>query len=215
MILHNLRHRSPRLLENLGSCLMLHKFLLNISLTTHSDIMLLKYDPGEEDEDEEMEEIEESDEDDEDDDTDALDDIQGSLFEVLHDIDEVKSWASYGPIRDRLPIPGLHLSQGGVVGLPLSSMDASRIKQHASQFELKSNPSVDDNDPTCDLDSSQFELRNPAWHTAARMLGLEATRSFDAGLATIQLRGLTLSGPSRPLNLWQEYVRYLLCYRLG
>ncbi|KAK0513137.1 hypothetical protein JMJ35_004123 [Cladonia borealis] len=166
--------------------------------------MLLKYDPGEEDEDYEMEELEESEEDDEDDDADALDDIQCSLFEVLQDIEEVKTWASYGPIKYRLPITGLHLSRGGVVGLPLSSMDASRIKQHASQFGSKSNPSVDDNDLTCDLDSSQFELRNPAWHTAARMLALEATRTFAVGDATIQLRGLTLSGPSRPLTLWQD-----------
>ena len=177
--------------------------------------MLLKYPPGEEDEVEEMDEVEELEEDDEDDDIDALDDIQCSLFEALQHIDEVRSWASYGKIQYRLPIPGLHLSQGGVVGLPLSSIDASRIKHHASQFGSKINLSMDDNDLTCDLDSSQFELRNPAWHTAARMLGLEATRTFDVGDATIQLRGLTLSGPSRPLNLWQEYVRYLLCCNLG
>ena len=179
--------------------------------------MLLKYDPGKEDEIEEMEEVEgsEEDDDDDDDDTDALDDIQCSLFEALHDIDEARSWASYRPIQYRLPVPGLHLSRGGVVGLPLSSMDASRIKQHASQFGSKNNHSVDDNDLTCDLDSSQFELRNPAWQTAAKMLGMEAAGPFDVGPATVQLRGLTLSGPSRPLNLWQEYVRYLLCYRLG
>ena len=181
--------------------------------------MLLKYDPGKEDEFEEMEEVEGSeeddDDDDDDDDIDALDDIQCSLFEALHEIGEARSWASYGPIQYTLPSPGLHLSRGGVIGLPLSSMAASRIKQHASQFGSKSNPSVDDNDMTCDLDSSQFELRNSAWQTAAKMLGMEAARPFDVGPATVQLRGLTLSGPSRPLSLWQEYVRYLLCYRLG
>ena len=176
--------------------------------------MLLKYDPGEEDDDEEMEEFEESEEDDEDDDTDVLD-IQWSLLEVLDEIEQDRTWASHGPVLSKLPIPGLHLSRGGVVGLPLSLKAASRIKQHASQFGSEINPSADDDDLTCDLDPSQFELRNPMWHDAAQVVGLEAVRAFDVGDATIQLRGLTLSGPSRPLNLWQGYVGYVLCYRLG
>ena len=167
--------------------------------------MLLKYDPGKEDEEEEVEEIEESDEDD--DNARDLSDIQYSLFTALQDVDEARLWASYGPIHHDCPIPGLCLSQSGVVGLPLSSMDASRIKQHASQSGLKSNPIVDNTDLTCDLDPSQFELRNPFWQTAEKVLGLRAAMPFDVGPATVQLRRLTLSGPSRPLKPLQEYVR--------
>lgn len=176
--------------------------------------MLLRYDPGREDESEEGESVEEWEEE-EDDDTDALNDIQYSLCTVLHDVDEARSWASYGSIQHSLPIPGLHLSQGGVVGLPLSSMDASRIKQHALQLGLASNSGVDDHDQTCVLDPSQFELRNPRWHNVAQVLGMEAARPFDVGPASIQLRGLMLSSPSQSLKLWQECVRFLLCYRLG
>ena len=169
--------------------------------------MLLRYDPEEEDEEEEGEEIEELDEDEDEDDASDLSDIQYSLFMALQDVEEARLWASYGPIPQGIPIPGLCLSQGGVVGLPLSSMDASRIKQHASQFGLESNPIVDDNDLTYDLDPSQFELRNPFWQATEKLLGLGAARPFDVGCATVQLRRLTLSGPSRPLKPLQEYVR--------
>ena len=168
--------------------------------------MLLKYDPGKEDEEEEGEEVRGWYEDE--DDTDALNDIKCSLFTVLHHVGEERLWASCGPIHHDCPIPGLWLSQSGVVGLPLSSMDASRIKQHASQSGLKSNPIVDNTDLTCDLDPSQFELRNPFWQTAEKVLGLRAAMPFDVGPATVQLRRLTLSGPSRPLKPLQEYVRY-------
>ena len=184
--------------------------------------MLLKYDPGEEDDDEEMEdsdeemeEFEESEEDDEDDDTDELDRIQYSLLEVLDERDQDWTWASHGPVMSNLPVPGLHLSEGGVVGLPLSSTDALRIKQHASQPGSELNPSEDNDDLTCDLDPSQFELRNCTWHDAAQVVALGAIRALDLRRADIRLRNLTLSGPSRPLHIWQAYVGYLLCYRLG
>ena len=182
--------------------------------------MLLKYDPGEEDDDEEMEDsdeemedsdegmedFEESVEDDEDDDTDELDRIQYSLLEVLDEKEQDWTWASHGPVKSNLPVPGLHLSQGGVVGLPLSSMDALRIKQHALQLGSEINASVDNDDLTCDLDPSQFELRNCRWHDAAQAVALRAIRAFDLRRADIRLRNLTLSGPSRPLHIWQEYV---------
>ena len=170
--------------------------------------MLLKYDPGKEDE---VEEVEGSEEDD--DDPDALDDIQCLLSEVLDNINGDRTWASYGPILSNIPIPKLRLSQSSAIGLPLSLKAASRIKKHASRFGSERNPSVDDDDLTCDLDPSQFELRNPMWHTLVQSVGMKASRAFDVGPPTIQLRRLTLSGPSRPLNLWQEYVGYLLCYR--
>ena len=167
--------------------------------------MLLKYDPGKENESEEGEEVEEWDE--SEDDASDLSDIQHSLFEALQDVDEARLCAFYGPLPQGIPIPGLCLSQGGVVGLPLSSMDASRIKQHASQFGLENNPIVDDNDLTCDLDPSQFGLRNPFWQTTEELIGMGAARPFDVGSATVQLRRLTLSGPSRPLKPLHEYVR--------
>ena len=167
--------------------------------------MLLRYDPGKEDEEEEGEGVEEWDE--FEDDASDLSDIQHSLFEALEDIDEARLWAFYGPLPPSTPIPGLCLSQGGVVGLPLSSMDAARIKGHASQLGLESDSIVDDNDPTCDLDLSQFELRNPDWQAAEKLIGMETARPFDVGSATAQLRRLTLSGPSRPLKPLQEYVR--------
>lgn len=167
--------------------------------------MLLKYDPGKEDEEEEGEEVEEWDE--SEDDASDLSDVQHSLFEALQDVDQARLWTSYGPIPQGIPIPGLCLSQGGVVGLPLSLMDASRIKQHASQFASECDPIMDDNDLTCDLDVSQFELRNPDWQDIEYLIGKGAARPFDVGSATVQLRRLTLSGPSRPLKPLQEYVR--------
>ena len=167
--------------------------------------MLLRYDPGKEDEEEEGEELEEWDE--SEDDTSDLSDIQDSLFEALEDVDEARLWAFYRPLPQDIPTPGLCLGQGGVVGLPLSSMGASRIKRHASQLGLESNPIVDDNDLTCDLDLSQFELRNPHWQTTEKLIGMGAAKPFDVGSATAQLRRLTLSGPSRPLKSLQEYVR--------
>ena len=57
----------------------LHGTLLDLFLVVQSDIMLLKYDPGEEDEVEEMEEVEEWEEDDDD----ALYDIQCSFSDLL------------------------------------------------------------------------------------------------------------------------------------
>ena len=91
-------------------------------------------------------------------------------------------------------------------------MDAPRIKRHASQLRLESNPIVDDNDLTCDLDLSQFELRNPDWQTTEKLIGKEAAKPFDVGSATAQLRRLTLSGPSQPLKPLQEYVRQQHCH---
>ena len=173
----------------------------------------MKNDPGNEDEVEEAEEVEGWGE--EDDDTDALNDIQYSLFEFLDNINEARTWASYVPILSNPPIPGLHLSQGGVVGLPLSLTDATRLKQHASPIESGKNHSVYDDDVTCDFDPSQFELRNPMWHAFAEYVGKEAVKPFGVDQSTIQLRRLTLSGPSRPLNHWQEYVRSLIYYNLG
>ena len=171
--------------------------------------MLLRYDPGRDDEEEEGEEVEERGEDD--DDTDASDDVECALFEMLEDINEARSWASYGSIQYDLPLPELHLSQCGLVELPLSSMDALRIKQHVSQFGLGSGSGVDENDQTCILNPSQFKLQNPKWHNIAQGLGMEAARPFDVGPAGVQLRGLVLSSPSRSLELWQKCVRYLLC----
>ena len=137
--------------------------------------MLLKYDPGKDDEEEEGEEVEEwdEDEDEDEDDTGALNDIQHSLFEELLDVEEARTWAFFGPLPQGIPIPGLCLNQGGVVGLPLSTMDASRIKRHASQLGLECNPIMDANDLSCDLDISQFELRNPAWQTTEKLIGWE------------------------------------------
>lgn len=82
----------------------------------------------------------------------------------------------------------------GIVGLPLSPHDASRIRVQATDAAQTSSVSaiVDKDDLICDLGPSKFELRNPAWHSFAQDVALKAVNPFGIGTAFVTPRSLRL-----------------------
>lgn len=82
--------------------------------------------------------------------------------------------------------PGLHLKNGGSIGLPLSNRDAEVIiaASHAAPFGKGEQTVVDSSvRKTWELSPSEFRIRNPAWSDFLRgivtkvsgRLGVDAT----------------------------------------
>ena len=98
--------------------------------------------------------------------------IKSQLLDLLHRIDQlgVGSFATYGT----LPLsanPGLYVHGLGIVGLPLSERLATELAGvcHQAPFGKGSKTIVDTTvRKTWELDSSQFELRNPAWQACVK-----------------------------------------------
>lgn len=91
------------------------------------------------------------------------DEEMGEVKEVLtNTLDSVTSiadteWA-FGNQMNRPPNPGLTLSNHGIVGLPLSALEAYRIRQEAIL-----NKGSDKMVGSTVIGPNSFELRNPAW----------------------------------------------------
>lgn len=131
-----------------------------------------------------------------------MDHVKLSLVNHLASIGEARTWASYGPIPNQSPTPGLYLKDGDIVGLPLSPQDALRIKRHAS----RGSASDRSDSLECTLKPSQFELRNPVWREFVQSVGSNATKSFDIGLVHLTLRELVLCGKGCGFVTQQEYA---------
>ena len=129
-----------------------------------------------------------------------MDRVKASLIDHLAGGRAARSWSSYGPILTNSPTPGLYLQDGGVVGLPLSSHDASRIKRQVS----RSNVSGIGGGLWCELKAGQFEVRNPAWHTFVESVGSNATKPFDIGTVHLTLRKLVLCDSSNGSAVREE-----------
>lgn len=101
--------------------------------------------------------------------------IRNCLDSISSAADE--AWA-FGGHLDDAPNTGLTLSSSGVVGLPLSSHGADRIRAEAKQ-----------NTGPCVLGPDSFKLRNPAWNLYVRKL---ASRLLT-GACSLQTRLVDLS----------------------
>lgn len=105
---------------------------------------------------------------------------RSKVASVEHDMDEIKEvlqdrldgistavdrdWAFGGPLLHAAN-PSLTLPKSGIVGLPLSPHDVSRIQDEArGRISNLENPSAEK--LSCwTLSADQFRLRNPAWPT--------------------------------------------------
>ena len=134
----------------------------------------------------------------------SINHVKASLFNHLTSIGEARTWSSYGFLLNNSPTPGLHLEDGDVVGLPLSSHDALRIKRQASQSSV---PNKKDDGLGYELDPGQFEVRNPAWHAFVRTVGSNAIKPFDIGTVHLTLRKLVLCDRSSGSAVKEEYVQ--------
>lgn len=131
-----------------------------------------------------------------------MDQVKDYLVSHLASIGEARTWSSYGPILTDSPTPGLYLKDSDIVGLPLSPHGALRIKRHASQSkDLHKSDSM-----RCELNPSQFETRNPAWHAFVQSMGSNATKPFDIGPVHLTLRGLVLCDKSSDPAILEEYA---------
>lgn len=130
----------------------------------------------------------------------SMDDVKASLIDRLGSIKEARTWSSYGPIEVNSPTPGLYLKKDGIVGLPLTGHDASRIKRQASRGSAI-NKSL-----AYELNPGQFEMRNPTWHAFVQSVGLNATKPFDIGTVHLTLRKLILCDKSSGSFVREEYA---------
>ena len=131
-----------------------------------------------------------------------MDHVKASLINHLARMGEARTWSSHGPILISSPTPGLYLNDGDVIGLPLSSRDALRIKEYASQSSGSDKGDI----LGCNLNPRQFELRNPAWRPFVQSVGLNATEPFGIGPVYLTLRSLVLCEKGSDSAAQEQYV---------
>ena len=95
-------------------------------------------------------------------------DLKERVLELLEDVGEHSegSFATSGPIVNP-PTPGIFVHGFGKLGLPLPERDAVALSKICKQspFGKGSKTFVDESvRKSWELDPSQFEVRNPAWH---------------------------------------------------
>lgn len=91
-----------------------------------------------------------------------VDEIKDSIRQHLDDIQGAGEWASWASLTDGVN-PGLSLKSSGIVGLPLSTPAALRIKQESGLGRSGGGEPENSADLLCKLSTDDFELRNPAW----------------------------------------------------
>lgn len=91
-----------------------------------------------------------------------VDGIKDLIRDHLDDIEGAREWASWASLSDGIN-PGLSLKSSGIVGLPLSTQEASRIKQESGLERSGGDEPKNSPDLLCELSTDRFELRNPAW----------------------------------------------------
>lgn len=96
---------------------------------------------------------------------DRLSDLQRQLRDCLNNVPSAGSFACFG-VEPKAVNPGIYVKDVGVVGLPLAEREA-RIRighSHQSPFGRGSETIIDTSvRKTWELNTDQFELRNPAW----------------------------------------------------
>lgn len=120
----------------------------------------------------------------------SLTSIKDQLRYCLADVKYVGSFTA-SQARQRNVDPGLHVNDVGSISLPLRSADAKGIMKAGSQapFGRGSKTIVDmEFRNTKELDTSQFELRNPAWGQELRdiIAHLGPTLGFQEGTSDIK-----------------------------
>lgn len=93
---------------------------------------------------------------------DEVSEIKDLFRDHLDNLRGASDWACWSSLSDEVN-PGSTLESSGIVGLPLSARDASRIKQESGLEGPSHNASEDTTGIVCKLSADHFKLRNPAW----------------------------------------------------
>ena len=105
-----------------------------------------------------------------------------------------RDWAFGDPLLHAAN-PGLTLPKSGIVGLPLSAYDVSRIQDEAQESISKMDDPTAEKPSCWTLSAEQFGIRNPGWNTFVKDFVWE-TFGGSLGLYQIDLLGLRLEGAS-------------------
>ena len=92
------------------------------------------------------------------DDVPELDEVKEVLRDHLDNIEGGHDWATWGKVSDEVD-PGITLGKSGVVGLPLSTYDASRIRQESKLKIRDQETSGGAANVFCQLSADHFKLR--------------------------------------------------------
>jgi hypothetical protein len=95
-------------------------------------------------------------------------DIREGLESCLEHIQPFGTFAVFNTYTDA-PNPGIHLMEGGSIGLPLSDRDADALiaASHQAPFGKGEQTIVDTNiRKTWEISAADFELKNPAWQAS-------------------------------------------------
>ena len=138
-------------------------------------------------------------------------DIKEDLCNYLQVIDNGK-FATSGPVA-YAKNPGLFVKGIGKIGLPLSDRDAADLSRasHEAPFGKGSETYVDPTvRKTWELNSNQFELRNPAWTFTLQQVVEKVAKELGVidGASNIraELHKLLLYEPGAFFEKHREYV---------
>ena len=96
---------------------------------------------------------------------DKLSDLQLRLLECLNNVPSAGSFVCFKTVQCAVN-PGIYVKDVGLVGLPLTGRDARILMGHCHQSPFgRGTETIIDTSvrKTWELDTDQFELRNPAW----------------------------------------------------
>ena len=136
--------------------------------------------------------------------------IRSDVAPIERDMDEIKEvfqntldgistpadrdWAFGGPLLHAAN-PGLTLPKSGIVGLPLSAYDVSRIQDESQESLSKVDNSTAEKLSCWTFSAEQFGIRNPGWNSFVKDFVRE-TFGRSLGYYQIDLLGLRLEGAS-------------------
>ena len=121
---------------------------------------------------------------------DRIDEIKWELQDHIDRIEEPRVWANSCTLTSAVN-PGLALHDGNVTDLPLSIVDASKIKQYAL---AKTQDDSQMHDTGYELMPGQFELRNPSWEQHVQDMTARVAKSIGISDAVAKLEKLVLHG---------------------
>lgn len=128
-------------------------------------------------------------------------DLRARLDDCLSNIQSSGSFALFAHLKNP-PNPGLHLKNGGTIGLPLSDRDAEVIiaASHAAPFGKGEETIVDSSvRKTWELSPTDFGIRNPAWQEFLKSI----VAQVSAGLG-VDMTGDAVSAELYKLLLYDE-----------
>lgn len=126
--------------------------------------------------------------------------IKDLIRDHLDDIEGAREWASWASLSDGVN-PGLSLKSSGIVGLPLSTQEALRIKQESGLERSGGDEPENSPDFLCELSTDAFELRNPAWQGYVQLVLAKAKEALGIhGEIQCELHNLELHDGTNPLK---------------